>query len=344
MPLDPTLDRLILDLPKAELHVHIEGTLEPEMMFELASRNGVVLPWSTLDEVTAAYQFTDLQSFLDVYYMGAAALVTAEDFDDLMWAYLQRAAADGVRHAEVFFDPQTHTHRGIGFEVFMEGFRRAIRRGEQELGLSAGLILCFVRHLSPDDAVATMTAAVDHLEGVIGVGLDSSELGHPPEPYAEAYRIAREHGLRAVVHAGEEGPAAYILGALDVLGAERIDHGVRCLEDPALVARLREEQIPLTVCPLSNLRLRVIGSMEEHPMRTLMDEGVLVCVNSDDPAYFGGYVADNYRALVEGLGFGREELVALARNSIEASFLPAARKQALFDDIDRLTTQPDHPN
>lgn len=336
MPIDTALDRLILDLPKAELHVHIEGTLEPEMMFDLASRNGVVLPWSTLDEVTAAYRFSDLQSFLDVYYMGAAALVTAEDFDDLMWAYLQRAAADGVRHAEVFFDPQTHTHRGIGFEVFMEGFRRAIRRGEQELGLSAALIMCFVRHLPPDDAVATMTAAVDHLDDVIAVGLDSSEQGHPPEPYAEAYRIAREHGLRAVAHAGEEGPAAYIWGALDVLGAERIDHGVRCLEDPALVTRLREERIPLTVCPLSNLRLRVIGSMGEHPLWTLMDEGVLVCINSDDPAYFGGYVADNYRALVEGLGFGREELVGLARNSIEASFLPPSRKQALVDEIDRL--------
>ncbi|MEX1006127.1 MAG: adenosine deaminase [Acidimicrobiia bacterium] len=338
MPIDPTLDRLILDLPKAELHVHIEGTLEPEMMFDLAKRNGVVLPWSTLDQVTAAYQFTDLQSFLDVYYMGAAALVTSEDFDDLMWAYLQRAAADGVRHAEVFFDPQTHTHRGVGFEVFMEGFRRAIRRSERELGLTAALIMCFVRHLSGDDAVATMAAAVDHLEDVIAVGLDSSERDRPPEPYAEAYRIAREHGLRAVAHAGEEGPAAYIRSALDVLGAERIDHGVRCLADPALVERLRAERIPLTVCPLSNLRLRVVGSMGEHPMRTLMDEGLLVCVNSDDPAYFGGYIADNYRALVEGLGFGPEELVGLARNSIEASFLPASRKQSLLDEIDQLST------
>lgn len=336
MPIDPTLDRLIIQLPKTELHVHIEGTLEPEMMFELATRNGVTLPWSTLEEVSAAYRFSDLQTFLDVYYMGAAALVTAEDFDDLMWAYLQRAAADGVRHAEVFFDPQTHTHRGVGFETFMEGFRRAIRRSEQELQLTVSLIMCFVRHLSPEDAVTTMNAAVDHLQDVIAVGLDSSEQGHPPEPYAEAYRIARSHGLRAVAHAGEEGPAAYIRGALDTLGAERIDHGVRCLEDPDLVDRLREERIPLTVCPLSNLRLRVVASMDEHPLRTLMDEGVLVCVNSDDPAYFGGYVADNYRALVESLGFGREELVRLSRNSIEASFLPTDRKKSLLAEIDAL--------
>jgi adenosine deaminase len=336
MPIDPALDRLILELPKAELHVHIEGTLEPDMMFDLAARNGVTLPWSTLAEVTGAYQFNDLQSFLDVYYLGAAALVTAEDFDELMWAYLQRAAADGVRHAEIFFDPQTHTHRGVGFAVFMDGFRRAIRRSEQELGLSASLIMCFVRHLPPEDAVATMRAAVDHLEGVIAVGLDSSEQGHPPEPYAEAYRIAREHGLRAVAHAGEEGPAAYIRGALDVLGAERIDHGVRCLEDPELVARLRKDRVPLTVCPLSNLRLRVVASMGEHPMTTLMDEGLLVSVNSDDPAYFGGYVADNYRALVDGLGFGREEIVILARNSIESSFLPQPRKQSLLAEIDDL--------
>ena len=334
MPIDPALDRLILDVPKAELHVHIEGTLEPQMMFELATRNGVTLPWSTLAEVAEAYRFTDLQSFLDVYYMGAAALVTAEDFDDLMWAYLQRAAADGVRHAEIFFDPQTHTHRGVGFDVFMEGFRRALRRGEQQLGLSAGLIMCFVRHLSPDDAVATMNAATAHLADVIAVGLDSSEQGHPPEPYEEAYRIARDHGLRAVAHAGEEGPPAYIRGALDVLGAERIDHGVRCLEDPTLVTRLRDERIPLTVCPLSNLRLQVVGSMGEHPLRTLMEEGLVVTVNSDDPAYFGGYVADNYRALVEDLGFGPTEIVRLARNSIEGSFLPAARKQSLLDEID----------
>jgi adenosine deaminase len=336
MPIDARLDQLIVSLPKAELHIHIEGTLEPEMMFELAARNGVSLPWTTVEEVRAAYEFTDLQSFLDVYYQGASALVSSEDFDDLMWAYLQRAADDGVRHAEIFFDPQTHTHRGIGAAHFMAGFERAMQRAEQELGITSSLILCFLRHLPPDDAVATLRDASDHLRRVVAVGLDSSERGHPPEPFAPAYRVAAELGLRAVAHAGEEGPSSYVMGALDVLGAERIDHGVRALEDPALVARLRDERIPLTVCPLSNLRLRVVETMADHPMRRLMDEGLLVCVNSDDPAYFGGYVADNYRALVEGLGFGKDEIVTLARNSIEASFLPVERKRDLLGDIEAI--------
>lgn len=336
MPIDTDLDRLIVALPKAELHVHIEGTLEPEMMFALAGRNGVTLPWATLDDVRSAYEFTDLQSFLDVYYMGAAALVTAQDFDDLMWAYLVRADADGVRHAEIFFDPQTHTHRDIGFDVFMGGFDRAIRRASTELGMTVSLILCFVRHLPPEDAVATINAAAGHLDHVVAVGLDSSERGHPPGPYAGAYGIARHHGLRAVAHAGEEGPASYVRAALDVLEVVRIDHGVRSLEDPDLVARLREERIPLTVCPLSNVRLRGVDTIADHPLPTMMDEGLLVSVNSDDPAYFGGYVADNYRALVEGLGFGRDEIITLARNSIESSFLAHDRKRAFFDEIDRL--------
>ncbi|MDX1447589.1 MAG: adenosine deaminase, partial [Acidimicrobiia bacterium] len=318
-----------MDIPKAELHVHIEGTLEPEMMFELAARNGVELPWATIDEVKAAYEFTDLQSFLDVYYQGAAALVTEQDFDDLMWAYLQRAADDGVRHAEIFFDPQTHTHRDVSFDVFMPGFRKAMARAEAEFGMSTSLIMCFVRHLSPEDAVDTINAAQDHLDGVIGVGLDSSEVGIPPEPFAPAYRIAGELGLRSVAHAGEEGPPSYVRGALDTLRVERVDHGVRSLEDPELVARLRDEGIPLTVCPLSNVRLRVVDTIADHPMRTMMDQGLVVTVNSDDPAYFGGYVADNYRVLVTGLGFGREEIVTLARNSITASFLPDDRKQEL---------------
>ncbi len=338
MPIDPELDRLIVALPKTELHVHIEGTLEPEMMLALAERNGVTLPWSDLTEVAAAYKFTDLQSFLDIYYQGAAVLLQEQDFDDLMWAYLQRAAADGVRHAEVFFDPQTHTHRGVGFEVFMEGFERAMDRAEEELGLTSDLILCVVRHLPPEDAVATVKAALGHLGRVVAIGMDSSEEGHPPEPYVEAYRLAVAQGLRAVAHAGEEGPPSYITGALDVLGVSRIDHGVRCLEDPALVARLRNEQIPLTVCPLSNVVLHVVERMEDHPMRRLMDEGLLVCVNSDDPAYFGGYVADNYRALVSGLGFGREEIIALARNSVTASFLDEDRKAGLLEEIEQVAS------
>jgi adenosine deaminase len=338
MPIDPELDRLIVALPKTELHVHIEGTLEPEMMLALAARNNVTLPWADLAAVDAAYKFTDLQSFLDVYYQGAAVLLQAQDFEDLMWAYLERAAADGVRHAEIFFDPQTHTHRGVGFGVFMEGFTRAMDRAEDELGLTSDLILCVVRHLPPEDAIATITDAIGHLDRVVAIGMDSSERGHPPEPYVEAYRLAAAQGLRAVAHAGEEGPPAYITGALDVLGVSRIDHGVRSLEDPALVARLRQEQIPLTVCPLSNVVLHVVERIEDHPMRRLMDEGLIVCVNSDDPAYFGGYVADNYRALVTGLGFGREEIVALARNSIVASFLDEDRKADLLHEIDDLAS------
>lgn len=339
MSIDPELDRLILAVPKAELHVHIEGTLEPDMMFELAGRNHVSLPWSSIAEVRTAYDFTDLQSFLDVYYVGAAVLVETKDFDDLMWAYLQRAASDGVRHAEVFFDPQTHTERGIGFETFMPGFRRAMQRAATEFGMSVSLILCFLRHLPPEQAVDTITAAREHLEGVVAVGLDSSEIDRPPEPFAAAYRLAEALGLRLVAHAGEEGPAAYIHGALDTLGVDRIDHGVRCLDDPALVARLRERQIPLTVCPLSNVRLRVVETMAEHPLPRLLDEGLLVTVNSDDPAYFGGYVADNYRALVDGLGFGRQEILRLAGNSIEASFLPRDRKDALLAEIGAFETQ-----
>lgn len=337
MPIDPALDRLIVDLPKAELHLHIEGTLEPEMMFGLAARNGVELPWATIDEVRAAYDFTDLQSFLDVYYLGAAALVTERDFDDLMWAYLQRAHADGVRHAEIFVDPQTHTHRGVGFDVFMPGFRAAMTRAEEQFGLTSSLILCCLRHLPPEDAVAMLTQARDHLDGVVGIGMDSSEVGRPPEPYAPAYEIGTGYGLRPVAHAGEEGPPEYIWGALDTLRVERVDHGVRCLEDPELVARLREDQIPLTVCPLSNVRLRVVDTISDHPMRRLMDAGLVVTVNSDDPAYFGGYVADNYRALVEGLGFGKDEIVTLARNSIVASFLNDERKRALLGEIADLT-------
>jgi adenosine deaminase len=331
-----TLDELIVALPKTELHCHVEGTLEPEMMFELAERNRVQLPWPDIESVRRAYDFTDLQSFLDVYYLGAAALQTEEDFAALLGAYLRRAAADGVRHAEVFFDPQTHTHRGIPFPVFMQGFRSAIAEGKRSWGISCDLILCFLRHLPPEEAEATMEEAEPHLEGVVAVGLDSSERGFPPAPFAPAYRRAQALGLRAVAHAGEEGPAAYIWEALDVLGVERLDHGVHCLEDPALVERLRRERIPLTVCPLSNVRLRVVPDISRHPMPRLMEEGLVVTVNSDDPAYFGGYVADNYRALVEGLGFEAAQVVALARNSIEASFLPAGRKQELLAEIDRL--------
>lgn len=320
-------------LPKAELHVHIEGTLEPEMMFALAKRNGYELPYESVSDVAGAYQFTDLQSFLDIYYQGAAVLQTPDDFYELMNAYLDRAAIDGVRHAEIFFDPQSHTERGVEFGVVMEGFRAAMAEAD---GLSSSLILCFLRHLSGADAVQTMAAAEPHLEGVVAVGLDSSEVGNPPELFQDAYAMASELGLRAVAHAGEEGPPEYVTAALDVLGAERIDHGVRSLEDMDLVARLRRNQTPLTVCPLSNVALHVVDRLEDHPLPAMIEAGLLVSVNSDDPAYFGGYVGDNYEALSTRLGFNEASLVSLARNSILSSFADEQRKADLATELDQL--------
>jgi adenosine deaminase len=325
---------LIARLPKTELHVHIEGTLEPAMMFRLATRNGLILPFEDIDQIHAAYRFTDLQSFLDIYYQGAEVLLTPDDFYDLTTAYLDRAAADGVRHAEIFFDPQSHTGRGIGFEVFMRGFRDAISDGRRRLGISADLILCFLRHLSGEEALATIEEAEPFLDGVIGVGIDSSERDRPPELFEKAYARARELGLRTVAHAGEEGPPEYVRAALDVLGAERIDHGVRSLEDPDLVDRLSREQIPLTVCPLSNVALRVVDDLAHHPLPVMMAAGLLVSINSDDPAYFGGYIADNYRGAQEQLGFDDATMVDLARNSITSSFLEDARKQGLLDELE----------
>jgi adenosine deaminase len=335
--MEQNLRRLIDKLPKTELHVHIEGTLEPELLLELAVRNGYELPFEDVDAAHAAYRFTDLQSFLDIYYQGAAVLRTPRDFYDLMSAYLRRAAADGVRHAEIFFDPQTHTHRGVGFPVFMEGFRSAIADARRQTGITADLILCFLRHLSGEDALATLYEAEPHLEGVIAVGLDSSEQGRPPEWFEVAYSRARDLGLRAVAHAGEEGPPEYITTALDVLGVERIDHGVRCLEDPEVVRRLSSAGIPLTVCPMSNVALKVVDRIEDHPLPELIAAGIRVTVNSDDPAYFGGYVGDNYQALAEGLGLGPAELIALARNSIEASFLADGRKVELVAELEAIT-------
>ncbi|MCL1693272.1 MAG: adenosine deaminase [Actinomycetia bacterium] len=323
-------------LPKAELHVHIEGTLEPEMMVALAERNGVDLPFATVEEVRAAYEFSDLQSFLDIYYQGAAVLVTEQDFYDLMYAYLERAVDDGVRRAEIFFDPQTHTERGIGFPVFMNGFTRAVGDAEERWGISAGLIMCFLRHLPGDAATSTWHEAEPFADRIIGVGLDSGEVGNPPERFAQAYALARAAGLHSVAHAGEEGPPAYITGALDALGAERIDHGVRCDEDPALVERLVREQTPLTMCPLSNLKLRVVDRLEDHSLKRLLDSGIRVTINSDDPAYFGGYVLDNYVAAAEALNLSREDLIALARNSIEAAFLGSKGKRVLLDELTQI--------
>lgn len=327
------MEELIRRLPKAELHLHIEGTLEPEMMFDLARRNGYELPFPDVDSVKAAYEFQDLQSFLDIYYQGAAVLQTPQDFYDLITTYFDRAAADGVRHAEIFFDPQAHTVRDIGWEVFMEGFRAGMADAKTRHGITSSLILCFLRHLGGEAALETIRAAEPHLEGVVAVGLDSSEVGHPPEWFVDAYEHARSLGLRAVAHAGEEGPPEYVAGALDLLGAERIDHGIRSLEDPELTARLAREQVPLTVCPLSNVALKVVDDISSHPLPAMVEAGLMVSVNSDDPAYFGGYVGDNYAALVTGLGFDKEQLTMLAANSIESSFLDREDKDRLLAEI-----------
>jgi adenosine deaminase len=323
-----SLEDFVRALPKAELHVHIEGTLEPEMMFELAERNGVLLPYADVAAVRAAYSFNDLQSFLDIYYDGASVLQHERDFDDLMSAYLRRAHRDGVRRAEIFFDPQTHTARGIQFDVFMAGFIAAIDRARDEFGISAALIMCFLRHLPVEAAADTLEQALPYIDRIIGVGLDSSEVGFPPEPFAPVFDRAAELGLRRVAHAGEEGPPAYVQGALDALGAERIDHGVCAESDDELVARLVDQQVPLTVCPFSNLALGGVERLADHNLERLLRRGLLVTVNSDDPAYFGGYVLDNYVATARALGLSRGDLVTLARNSIDASFAADAERTA----------------
>ncbi|MEU2238870.1 adenosine deaminase [Streptomyces sp. NPDC018338] len=308
-------------LPKAELHLHIEGTLEPELAFALAARNGVTLPHADTNALREAYEFSDLQSFLDLYYGLMAVLRTAEDFTELADAYLERAAAQGVRHAEIFFDPQAHTARGVPIDTVVEGLGAALDRAEERYGISTRLIMCFLRDESAESALATLEAAKPHLHRITGVGLDSAEVGHPPAKFREVYEEAARLGLRRVAHAGEEGPAEYVREALDVLGVERVDHGLRCMEDPELVARLARERVPLTLCPLSNVRLRVIDTLADHPLRAMMDAGLLVTVNSDDPAYFGGYAGDNFDAVRAALALEPERLRELARNSFEASFL-----------------------
>jgi adenosine deaminase len=327
-------------LPKAELHLHIEGTLEPELMFELARRNGIQLPYSSVDEVRRAYVFRDLQSFLDIYYAGCCVLITEQDFYDLTWAYLIRAAGQGVRHAEIFFDPQTHTERGVAFETVITGIHRALEDGEARFGITSGLIMCFLRHLSADAATRTLREALAFQKWILAVGLDSSEVGHPPAKFKDVYDRAREAGLLAVAHAGEEGPPAYVWEALDVLKVRRIDHGVRSIEDERLVGRLVEEQIPLTVCPLSNVKLRVFPNLRAHNLKQLLDRGLLVTVNSDDPAYFGGYVADNFQASAAALDLTREQLLTLARNSFVASFVSADQRRAYLEELDRFAAQP----
>ena len=332
------MEEFIRGLPKVELHLHIEGTLEPEMMFEMAERNGVELAFADIGEVRAAYEFSDLQSFLDIYYQGAGVLQTEQDFYDLMWAYLTRMADENLRHAEIFFDPQTHTERGITFETFMKGFTRAQRDAQDRFGITTMLIMCFLRHLSGAEAVETMKAAMPFKDAITAVGLDSGERDNPPERFADAYEMARAAGLRAVAHAGEEGPPAYITGAIDLLGAERIDHGVACEQDEALLDRLVAEEIPLTMCPLSNVKLRVFDTMEDHNLKRLLDRGVKVMINSDDPSYFGGYLTDNYLAVQRALDLTRTDLVNLARNGIEATFLDDEAKESLLAELDSYST------
>lgn len=328
------LGEFVRGLPKAELHLHIEGTLEPELLFDLAASNDVDLDHPDVESLRQAYAFGNLQSFLDIYFQGAAVLRTEDDFYRLAMAYFDRAAADAVRRAEVFFDPQTHTERGVGFEVFMPGLLRACTDAGTRHGISAELIMCFLRHLPGEAAVETFHAAAPYHDRLLGVGLDSSEIGHPPEEFADVFAKAGAVGLRRVAHAGEEGPPSYIWGALDALGVERIDHGVRAEEDDALVERLVADQVPLTMCPLSNLALRVVDRLSDHNLKRLLDRGVRVTINADDPAYFGGYITENYEQTAAALHLSEPELVTLARHSIEASFAPHAEKAIWLSELD----------
>jgi adenosine deaminase len=325
-----------MSIPKAELHLHIEGTLEPELAFALAARNGVELPYATTEELRRAYSFSDLQSFLDLYYALMAVLRTEQDFADLADAYLARAAEQGVRHAEIFFDPQAHTARGIGIGTVIEGLALALDSSEERHGISTRLIMCFLRDESAESAMETFEAARPFFGRISAVGLDSAEVGNPPSKFREVYAAAAEAGLHRVAHAGEEGPPAYIREALDLLGVERVDHGIRCMEDPALVERLVRDQVPLTVCPLSNVRLRCVDTLADHPLPAMLDAGLLVTVNSDDPAYFGGYAGDNFDAVRDALPLDADALRTLARNSFRAAFLDGdeARRAAYLAEVE----------
>ncbi len=338
------LQDFIKNLPKAELHLHIEGSLEPELMFALAQRNGVKLPYASVEEIRAAYNFSDLQSFLDLYYAGAAVLLTEQDFYDLTTAYVQHALVDQVRHVELFFDPQTHTARGVSTETVFAGIARALRDAKREHGFSSSMILCFLRHLSEEDALQTLSSALPLREQYAdlwnGIGLDSAEVDNPPEKFARVFAQARELGFRLVAHAGEEGPPAYIHGALDILQVERIDHGVRAEEDAALMQRLAKTQMPLTVCPLSNLKLCVVDDLSEHNLARMLRAGLCVTINSDDPAYFGGYMNANFIASAEALDLSRAELVQLAKNGFCASFATPEQKQIWLDELEAYAAGP----
>lgn len=321
-------------LPKAELHLHIEGSLEPEMLFKLAKRNAVDVPFNSVDDIRAAYRFSNLQDFLDIYYQGMSVLKTEEDFFDLTMAYLNRARACNVRHAEIFFDPQGHTGRGVPFDTAISGILTALSMAKAQFGMTAKLIMCFLRHLPEEDAFETLKLAENWLDRIEAVGLDSSETGHPPSKFARVFKAARERGLKLVAHAGEEGPPAYVHEALDMLGVDRIDHGNRSLEDETLVARLVREQMTLTVCPLSNLKLCVVKDMRDHPLKKMLDLGLRATINSDDPSYFGGYMDDNFRAAIEALDLTRDDIKTLAKNSFAGSFLSGGEKRAQLAAID----------
>jgi len=328
------LPELLRHMPKAELHIHIEGSLEPELIFALAQRNGVQIPYASVEELRRAYAFTNLQSFLDIYYAGASVLLKEQDFYDMAWAYLRRAAADNVVRAEIFFDPQTHTARGVSMETVINGLHRACEQAQNDLGVSAALILCFLRHLSEEEAFETLEQALPYRDKFIGVGLDSSELGHPPEKFARVFARCRELGLHLVAHAGEEGPPAYVWTALDLLKVERVDHGVQSTKDAALMQRLAKDRIPLTVCPLSNLKLCVFPQLKDHNLGRLLDAGLVATVNSDDPAYFGGYMNDNFIQTFAATGLTAPQAYQLAKNSFDASFIDASMKSRYTDLLD----------
>ena len=323
------LNVFIASMPKVELHLHIDGSLEPEMLFDLGKRNAVALPFASAAEVRQAYNFRSLQDFLDIYYQGMSVLQTELDFYDLTFAYLEKCQADNVMHTEIFFDPQGHTSRGVAFENVLNGITRALNDGQEKLGISSNLIMCFLRHLSEEDALKTLEQALPYKDKIVGVGLDSSEVGHPPSKFERVFTRARAEGFKSVAHAGEEGPPAYVWEALDLLKVDRIDHGNRALEDEKLTARLVKEGIALTVCPLSNLKLCVVNDLRQHPLRTMLEKGLKATVNSDDPAYFGGYMNDNFNRIAEALNLEIQHLVLLTRNAIEASFLDRDGKQAL---------------
>lgn len=327
------LHDFIKALPKAELHLHIEGSLEPEQMFDMAKRNNVSLPYASVDEIRAAYAFNNLQEFLDLYYAGMSVLQTQQDFHDLTYAYVKRVAQDNCRHVEIFFDPQGHTERGVAFEIVIEGILSGLAVGETEFGVSSHLILSFLRHLSEEDAFATLAQAEPYLERILGVGLDSSEMGHPPSKFARVFAKAAEQGLKLFAHAGEEGPPEYVYEALDVLNVDRIDHGNRSLEDDALIKKLIAENMVLTVCPLSNLKLCVVDDLKNHPLNTMLDLGLRATVNSDDPSYFGGYLNDNFIRTADALDLSKADIVTLVTNSIEGAYLSAPRKAALLSDV-----------